>query len=117
MTNRLLPSKLRTPTRVTLGCVFVSLEVLKALNAGRASLTHLLMRHMKGDWGQVSDEDWQRNERALDTGHFLLSSYVLSSGQKIWVHTTGTRAATFVLLPAESGQLKPWPSELPHRPQ
>lgn len=109
MTNRFLPSKLRTQPRVPLGCVFVTLGALKALNAGRVPLTHLLMRHMKSDWGQVSDEDWQRNERALDTGCFLLSSYVLSNGQKIWVHTTGARSATFVLLPAESWQPKPRP--------
>ncbi|GMG91638.1 hypothetical protein Cmtc_28580 [Cupriavidus sp. TKC] len=115
MTNRLLPSKLRTQPRVALGCVFVSLGAIQALGAGPVLLTYLLMRHMQGDWGQVSDEDWQRNERALDTGDFLLSSYVLSSGQKLWVHTTGTRSATFVLLPAESGQLKPWPPELATR--
>ncbi|MGE8364247.1 MAG: hypothetical protein ACN6OP_21265 [Pseudomonadales bacterium] len=117
MTNRLLPSKLRTSTRVTLGCVFVSLEALKALNAGQAPLTHLLMRHRQGDWGQISDEDWRRNDRALDTGHFLLSSYVLSSGQKIWVHTTGERSATFALLPAESWRLKSCPGDTLRAPQ
>lgn len=117
MTNRLLPSKLRTQTRVTLGCVFVSLEALNALDAGQAPLTQFLMRHMQGDWGLVTDEDWQRNERALDTGDFLLSSYALSEGQKLWVHTTGQRSATFALLLAESGWLKPWPPGLPRAPQ
>lgn len=117
MTNPFLPSKLRAPTRVTPGCVFVSLEALKALNAVQVPLTHLLMRHMKGDWGQVSDEDWQRNERALDTGHFLLSSYVLSSGQKVWLHTTGARSATFALLPAESWLLKSCPGDTLRAPQ
>lgn len=117
MTNRLLPSKLRTQPRVALGCVFVSLGAIQALSAGPVPLTYLLMRHMQGDWGLVSDEDWQRNEHALNTGDFLLSSYALSSGQKLWVHTTGTRAATFVLLPAESRQRKPWPPDLPRRPQ
>lgn len=117
MTNRLLPSKLRTQPRVTLGCVFVSLQALKALGARVAPVTQILVRHMQGDWGLVTDDDWQRNERALDTGDFLLSSYALSGGQKLWVHTTGTRSATFALLPAESGRVKPWPADPPHAAQ
>ena len=107
MTSRLLPSKLRTRPRVALGCVFVSFQALKALGSEQAPLTQVLVRHMQGDWGLVTDEDWQRNERALESGDFLLSSYMLSSGQKLWVHTNSTRSATFVLLPAESWQLQP----------
>ncbi|WP_186426458.1 hypothetical protein [Cupriavidus metallidurans] len=117
MTNRLLPSKLRTQPRVALGRVFVSLQALKALGAGQSPLTQFLLRHMQGDWGLVTDEDWQRNEQALDTGDFLLSSYALSSGRKLWVHTTATRSATFALLPAESGRVKPWPADRPHAAQ
>lgn len=117
MTSRLLPSKLRAPARVTLGCVFASLEVLKALKAERVPLIFLLMRHMQGDWGLVSDEDWQRNERALDLGHFLLSSYVLPSGQRVWLYTTGTRSASFVLLPAELSRLKSCTADLQGKPQ
>ncbi|QOK90510.1 hypothetical protein HF908_02765 [Ralstonia pseudosolanacearum] len=107
MTNRLLPSKLRTQPRVALGCVFVSLKALKTLDAGQAPLTQFLVRHMLGDWGLVTDEDWQRNERSLNTGDFVLSSYALSDGQKLWLHTNGTRSTTFALLPGESRQLKP----------
>lgn len=79
-----LPSTLRTPARVTLGCVLVSLGALAALNTARVPLTHFLIRHVRGDWGRLTDEDWQRNEWALAAGDFLLSSYVLSTGQKFW---------------------------------
>lgn len=40
------------------------------------------------------------------TGNYLLSSYMLSNGQKIWMHTTCERSATFILLPAEAFQLE-----------
>ncbi|WP_423193167.1 hypothetical protein [Cupriavidus sp. H18C2] len=100
-----LPSRLRTPARVMLGSVFVSLGALTALSAARIPLVHFLIRHARGDWGQISDEDWQRNECALATGDHLLSSYLLPTGQKIWVQTTGDRAVTFVLLPVEQMSL------------
>ncbi|AVA37181.1 hypothetical protein C3Z06_28460 [Cupriavidus metallidurans] len=111
MTSRLLPSKLRTLTRFLPGCVLVSQGVLQALNAEHVPLTYLLIRHMRGDWGRLSDEDWQRNERALAAGNYLLSSYILSTGQKIWMHTTCERSATFVMLPSESLRLEPSLSE------
>lgn len=75
--------------------------MLTALSAARIPLIHFLIRHARSDWGQISDEDWQRNEHALATGDYLLSSYGLSTGQKIWIQTTGDRAVTFVLLPVE----------------
>jgi hypothetical protein len=106
MESRLLPSRLRLGTRVVPGCVFVSSGAFDALNAVHVPIVHFLIRHMRGDWGRLSDEDWQRNERALVTGDYLLSSYILSSGQKIWLHTTSERSATFVLLPAEAFRLE-----------
>jgi len=93
-------------TRVTPGCVFVSSGALEALNAVHVSFVQFLIRHMRGDLGRLSDEDWQRNERALVTGDYLLSSYILTSGQKIWMHTTRERSATFVLLPTEVFRLE-----------
>ncbi|MFL9867284.1 hypothetical protein PQR67_24170 [Paraburkholderia fungorum] len=105
MTSRVLPTRLRAPIRVKLGCVFVSLGALEALHAAGVPPVHFLIRHMRGDWGRLTDEDWQRNERALTTGDYLLSCYILSSGQKIWMHTTHERSATFVLLPVERFRL------------
>nr|WP_249193179.1 plasmid related protein [Burkholderia cenocepacia] len=62
---------------------------------------------MRGDWGRLTDEDWQRNERVLETGDYPLSSYILSNGQKIRMHPTGERSVTVVLLPAEEFRLEP----------
>ncbi|AHE29042.1 hypothetical protein TR70_2118 [Burkholderia pseudomallei] len=51
MANDSLPSKLCAPTRITSGCVFVSLGAFEALNAVHVSLVQFLIRHMRGDWG------------------------------------------------------------------
>lgn len=106
MVSRFPLSKLRVGARIPLGYVFVSLGAVDALNAVHVPFVHFLIRHMRGDWGGLSDEDWQRNEYALVTGDYLLSSYLLSTGQKIWMHTTCGRSATFVLLPAEAFRLE-----------
>lgn len=106
MANRLLPTRLRMEPRLTPGRVFVSSGASDALDAVRIPLVHILTRHMRGDWGSVSDEDWRRNDLALVTEHHLLSSYILSSGRKIWIHTTCKRSATLVFLPAEALRLE-----------
>ncbi|WP_041219108.1 hypothetical protein [Burkholderia pseudomallei] len=107
MAIRSLPSRLRTAVRVSPGCIFVSVGACGALRAAGIPLVYFVIRHMCGDWGRLTDEDWQRNERALVTGNYLLSSYILSNGQKIWMHTTCERSATFVLLPTEEFTLEP----------
>lgn len=107
MTDRSVPTRLRSEVRVPLGCVFVSASAVDALQAVHVPLVHFLIRHMRGDWGRLTDEDWQRNERALTIGDYLLSGYIRSNGQKIWMHTLHKRSATFVLLPAEDFRLEP----------
>ena len=107
MTTRTQPTKLRMPARITPGCVFVSVGAINALDTVRAPVVHFLIRHMRGDWGGLTDEDWQRNEQAVTGETYLLSSYRLSNGQKLWLHTTRDRSATFVMLPAEFFQLEP----------
>lgn len=60
----------------------------------------LLARHVTGDWGDVSAEDRQANDRALIDGTRLLSAYVIS-GHPIWVITEADRSVTTILLPSE----------------
>lgn len=60
-----------------------------------------LSRHKKGDWGDVSMEDWLSNNYALSHGERLLSSYRTVEGVKFWIITEADRSATTVLLPEE----------------
>jgi len=60
-----------------------------------------LRRHIAGDWGQLEEHDWKRNEAALKHGFSLFSRYVTSGGTKFYVITEHDRSATTILLQEE----------------
>ena len=60
-----------------------------------------LHRHVAGDWGGVSVEDWKANDDALAAGERLFSAYVVGRDERIWIITEADRSSTTVLLPEE----------------
>lgn len=73
-------------------------------------------RHKAQDWGDLSDEDIEANNEALQTGERILSAYNLPEGMnaelrkkglvqnsdsKIWIITERDRSATTILFPSE----------------
>jgi hypothetical protein len=65
-----------------------------------------LRRHLKGDWGDLDDEDKQANNQALKEGTRLLSAYNDDRFPKngvatIWIITEADRSATTILFPDE----------------
>jgi hypothetical protein len=65
-----------------------------------------LNRHVKGDWGDVDDEDKQTNDQALKQSTRLLSAYNDGRFPKhgvatIWIITEADRSATTILFPDE----------------
>lgn len=60
-----------------------------------------ILRHMAGDWGDVSDEDRVENELALQEGDRLLSVYMKEGLPKLWIVTEWNRSVTTVLFPDE----------------
>ncbi|MFD2112545.1 hypothetical protein [Thiorhodococcus fuscus] len=61
----------------------------------------LLQRHVQGDWGDLTTEDFEANRLALREGFRLLSSYRISDGVKVWIITEADRSVTTVLLPED----------------
>ncbi|MFM2344627.1 MAG: hypothetical protein RLZZ210_1238 [Pseudomonadota bacterium] len=59
-----------------------------------------VFRHVKGDRGDLDEEDKQANENALITNNRLLSAYLLA-GQKIYVITEYDRSKTTVMLASD----------------
>ncbi len=59
-----------------------------------------LKRHQSGDWGDVSENDRQANDRALIEDTRLFSVYHAVSGIKVWLITEADRSTT-VLLPED----------------
>jgi len=91
----------RTAKLFPLGDVVATPAALAALEkAGQPPLL-FVMRHLRGDWGDVDPEDWQANDEALESGERLLSAYRTSLGDRIWIITERDRSATTLLLPDE----------------
>ena len=59
----------------------------------------LVLRHVFGDFGDVSIEDRAANEAAISDGDRILSAYTLADATTIWVITEADRASTCLLTP------------------
>lgn len=60
-----------------------------------------LLRHVRGDWGDVDEHDQEVNDDAVLCGNRLLSTYQASSGTRFWIITERDRSCTTILLPNE----------------
>jgi len=67
----------------------------------REDVVKALRRHLSGDWGDLSTEDKQENDFAVNNELRILSSYTSKKGVKFWIITEADRSATTVLLPEE----------------
>ena len=70
------------------------------VGAGRSPM-EFIARHVRGDWGDLDEHDRLVNESALKHGGRLLSSYVVSGDQRLWLISEADRSATTLLLPSE----------------
>ena len=62
---------------------------------------HYLLRHVRGEWGDLGPEDLRANDQALIHGGRLFSAYILPTAEKIWILTEADRSSTLILLPSE----------------
>ena len=86
-------------TKFELGQVLITPGAYEELNLRDAA--NGLLRHARGDFGEVSEEDKALNEEAIETGDRILSAYFDRDGVKYWIITEHDRSATTVLLPSE----------------
>ena len=77
--------------------------VITANAAGRLTPEEIaagIVRHARGDWGDVSPADAAENELSLREGFRLLSAYG-KGNRRFWIITEADRSATTVLLPED----------------
>ncbi|MBW8875207.1 MAG: hypothetical protein JF614_09600 [Acidobacteria bacterium] len=84
-----------------LGLVVATYGALHAFARSNEDYFSYLLRHERGDWGEVCPEDAEANDQASKTGERLLSAYRLLNGTKIWIVTEADRSSTCILLPEE----------------
>lgn len=68
---------------------------------GTSDISSALARHSMGDWGDLTQDDIEENNRALKEGCRLLSAYRSTNRVKFWIITEWDRSVTTVLLPSE----------------
>jgi hypothetical protein len=91
----------KTPKTFPLGRIVATPGALEAINDSGETPAKFLGRHATCDWGDVSEDDWQANDEALEQGDRLLSAYHTANGVKLWIITEADRSATTILLPEE----------------
>lgn len=87
--------------RFSPGRILATPGALAAMEEAGIAPASLLLRHINGNWGELSAEDRAENEWSIWHGLRILSSYPLSTGLKIWIITEADRSATTFLLPSE----------------
>lgn len=88
-----------TNTRIPLGQVVITPNALKKIT--RAEALQALMRHQSGDFGDISEGDYEANLYDMEHGGRILSAYNDRNGTRFWIITEGDRSATTILLPEE----------------
>ncbi|MEB0056724.1 hypothetical protein [Variovorax sp. LG9.2] len=88
------------------GNCYATPGALDAIERAGVSFAELLGRHVRGDWGDLGNEDRAANIQALRHGSRIFSAYHLKSGARVWVITEavsddGQRASTTLMLPAD----------------
>jgi hypothetical protein len=94
-----LPSINNAGPRLKLGRIFVTPAALVVLQTADVSVFDLLLRHVRGDWGDISESDRRQNELSVTAGLRVLSSYTLPNRGTVWLITEWDRSATTILLP------------------
>lgn len=84
-----------------LGQVVATPGALDVLEAAGHNAADFLLRHERGDWGEVGEADRRANDHAWKNGLRLLSVYRTRDGTILWIITEADRSATTLLLPKE----------------
>ena len=84
-----------------LGQVLATPGALELLETHQLTALPFVLRHVSGDWGDICAEGRQSNAEALQYGYRLMSVYVISKAERLWIITEADRSSTTLLLPEE----------------
>ena len=93
-------------TVIPLGCMVMELGMIcvtrkAAADLDRNQANEALMRHMIGDWGEVDEDDFAKNDEALLKDDRIVSSYLNRDLRRFLIITEADRSKTTILLPEE----------------
>jgi len=87
--------------RFDVGEIVITPAASNALAANSMTVDELLTRHQAGDWGDVSAQVREVNERGLREQFNLQSTYALPDCRRLVVVTNRQRTATTIHLDAQ----------------
>ncbi|WP_244746189.1 hypothetical protein [Paraburkholderia terricola] len=85
------------------GRLLVTPEALEKLRANQIPVISVILRHVVGDWGVVSDDDRAQNDLSVTAGLRLLSVYPLPDGARVIVASEWDRSSTTIELIGQMG--------------
>jgi hypothetical protein len=83
------------------GQIVATPGALALLEEAKRTPLEFIFRHLRGDWGDLCEEDKTENELSLKYGFRLMSSYEVTNTEKLWIITEADRSVTTLLLPME----------------
>ncbi|WP_186166591.1 hypothetical protein [Burkholderia gladioli] len=97
------------------GRLLVTPVALKALRANGIPVISVVLKHIAGDWGIVSDDDRQQNDLSIKAGLRLISLYRLPDQPRILVITEWDRSNTTIerledVVPDSDDTRADWPA-------
>lgn len=78
------------------GKLLVAPAAIEALRSNGVPVISVVLRHIAGDWGVVSEDDKRQNDVSIATGLRLVSIYRLSDQTRILVITEWNRSNTTI---------------------
>ena len=84
-----------------IGALILSKGIDRMVRSGRLDPLPYFRRHARGDWGEVTEEQWHANGIALQSGAPLKSHYVVRPELSIRIVTDAERRFTLIVLPSE----------------
>ncbi|RMP46212.1 hypothetical protein ALQ26_04210, partial [Pseudomonas amygdali pv. lachrymans] len=86
-----------------MGRVMVTHSVQSLLQNSSLDVMQYLQRHATGDWGEISNDDWDSNQHALKADGRLFSGYDIDAEDetRLWIITESDRSVTTVMLPSD----------------
>ena len=84
-----------------LGQTVITPGAIEALEKSKQHPGDFLSRHLRGDWGELCEEDRAANQEALTEKLRLMSVYRTTKQEKLWIITEADRSVTTLLLPSE----------------
>ncbi|MDG9757857.1 hypothetical protein N5E31_03650 [Pseudomonas chengduensis] len=95
------PTGNRRSLLFAIGALIFSPGIDRLMREGRLDPLPYFQRHASGDWGNITDTQWQANNAALQSGDRLESSYAVHRELSICIVTEADRSATHIVLTSE----------------